>query len=75
MERGYGIRTVQELMGHEDVATTQIYTHVMRRGAGAVFSVAGGGRPGSSARILLVVLISLVVVLVVLVEILAGSPC
>lgn len=38
LERGYDIRTVQELMGHKDVTTTQIYTHVMKRGAGAVKS-------------------------------------
>jgi site-specific recombinase XerC len=31
-ERGYEIRTVQELLGHREVATTQIYCHVLNRG-------------------------------------------
>jgi integron integrase len=38
LEDGYDIRTVQELMGHKDVKTTQIYTHVLKRGGNAVRS-------------------------------------
>ncbi len=32
LEDGYHIRTVQELLGHKDVKTTMIYTHVLNRG-------------------------------------------
>ncbi|HEU4569613.1 MAG TPA: integron integrase [Gemmatimonadales bacterium] len=42
LERGSDIRTVQELLGHRDVATTMVYTHVLGRGAGGVRSPLDG---------------------------------
>ena len=38
LEGGYDIRTVQELLGHEDVRTTMIYTHVLNQGGRGVKS-------------------------------------